>query len=743
MDISIWPELACRIAKTFSPLLQKVETKNMTHLAGLLDGRSDVSVQASLEKIGFIPAGKRSISTVSDRIASCVQPSRRVAPTIIPEGLGPVTHLASALAMQHPFLRTTSLSQVSESALKMQDDVPQELINRRSEVAALLQLLATLTSQEWISWLPFVDSRIRPIVGRRNIPFCRELSYCTSHLDLWLWPSYVLGLPMLGWAERSVVLPSKLTRPLDEHPGFSTNSAAMNAKVAATMGPSADSELDLASWAKSCKEFEAKTLLGPFVVSELPSNVRLLPRRPIWECHGGKKERSCRNIDDALFGEQNDTVGLLSVHRPCTVDRLAAQGRRISEHFPRNRLAGWTSDFGGAYKQVPSDPDQAHFFGVAMWNPILQCMVVGLAVSQIFGSRSAPLNFSRYPDWCCFIMAKLFGAVLEQCIDDLICIERFETAASARSSWLSLAGFCGWNIPLEKSPEASQLFRALGVFVDLKPLPVSPALIRACKDRLTSIILTLIQIMECGSISPALASSIAGKLLFTSSSFAGRYGKAMLKAFHRRAGEIGRTNLNPQLSASSEWWISALRVAPARSIPWKLDQLDVAISYSDGEGSDAGVGVAIWSRRLRVPEAGRLDIPPGIRNLWAGQRQTRSGGLYDIQEIEGIGPLLVLSTWPEVLRNSLWLHFIDNNGALSCLVKGSSSCLGTDTLVGLTWQKISSLGVLPWFDRVDTKSNPVDGLSRKVLEGPWRLVQLKFPAASLKAALRNAKHHYA
>ena len=320
---------------------------------------------------------------------------------------------------------------------------------------------------------------------------------------------------------------------------------------------------------------------------------------------------------------------------------------------------------------------------------------------------------------------------MEQCIDDLICIERFETAASARMAWLSLAENCGWNIPLEKSPEASQLFRALGVFVNLKPLPDSAAEIRACKDRLMSIALTLIQVMETGRITPGLAASIAGKLLFTSSSFAGRYGKAMLRAFHRRAGEIGRSNLNPQLSASSKWWIDGLKLAPARAIPWKLDQLDVAISYSDGEGSDAGVGVAIWSRRLQLPEAGRLDIPSCIRTLWAGQRRIHSGELYDIQEIEGIGPLLVLSTWPEVLRHSLWMHFIDNNGALSCLVKGSSSCLGTDTCV------------LPWFDRVDTKSNPVDGLSRKVLAGPWRVVPLKFPAASLKSALRDAKRYYA
>ena len=735
----MWPELAQRIARIYEPLLSLHVSRNVSHLAGILDGRTNAPILSTLEKIGFVPCGKRAVRTVADKISTCVQPTRRVAPTIIPEGLGPVAHLKVALSIQHPFLRTTALEPVAEKALEDQHDDPRDLIAFRNEVSKLVSELAAAVEPEWQGWLPFVDERIRPIVGRRNVAFCRELSYCTSHADLLLWPSYVLGLRMIGWAERSAVLPSKTTLPLCEVDDFPTQAEIMNSKILTTIGPSDDSELDDASWAKSCAEFAAETLLGPFKLDELPHNIRLLPRRPIWECHGGKKVRSCRNIDDALFGEQNHSVGLLSVHRPCTVDRLVAKGRRVAKRFPSDELAGWTSDFGGAYKQVPSDPEQSHLFGVAMWNPILQCIVVGMAVSQIFGSRSAPLNFSRYPDWCCFVMAKLYLTALEQCIDDLICMERKSTALSGRSAWLTLAKCCGWHIPLEKSPLPSQNFRALGVFVNLEPLPTAAAEICACQDRLISIGLTLAEVQKANRLVPSLASSIVGKLGFTTCAFAGKYGKSMLRAFYRRASEQNRSNMNPQISSSCQWWSHGLKSAPARPIPWNLAQRDLTISYSDGEGSDAGVGVAIWSNRLDFPQAGRMDIPAAVRNLWASQRKDESGELYDIQEIEGIGPLLVLTTWPDILRGSLWLHFIDNNGALSCLIKGSSSCLGTDTLVGMTWKKIGDLSVLPWFDRVDTKSNPVDGLSRKDVRGPWDLVPLHFPVASLKHELRKAK----
>ena len=49
------------------------------------------------------------------------------------------------------------------------------------------------------------------------------------------------------------------------------------------------------------------------------------------------------------------------------------------------------------------------------------------------------------------------------------------------------------------------------------------------------------------------------------------------------------------------------------------------------------------------------------------------------------------------------------------------------------------INACPWFDRVDTKSNPVDGLSRGDLSGNWDLVPLDFPGAELSAAYRRAR----
>ena len=94
-----------------------------------------------------------------------------------------------------------------------------------------------------------------------------------------------------------------------------------------------------------------------------------------------------------------------------------------------------------------------------------------------------------------------------------------------------------------------------------------------------------------------------------------------------------------------------------------------------------------------------------------------------------MGPLAVLETFPRVVRNCLWVHYIDNVAAQYCLIKGSSSISSGDVVVGETWKRIQSLGIHAYFDRVESKANPVDGLSRGVKHGPWKQVnRARLPA---------------
>ena len=77
--------------------------------------------------------------------------------------------------------------------------------------------------------------------------------------------------------------------------------------------------------------------------------------------------------------------------------------------------------------------------------------------------------------------------------------------------------------------------------------------------------------------------------------------------------------------------------------------------------------------------------------------------------------------------------FVDIAAALSILVNGSSSVIQGDILTDASWSQIQRLLVFPLFDRVDSKSNPVDRLFQGQLDGPWKVESLAFPGSLLRA----------
>ena len=163
-----------------------------------------------------------------------------------------------------------------------------------------------------------------------------------------------------------------------------------------------------------------------------------------------------------------------------------------------------------------------------------------------------------------------------------------------------------------------------------------------------------------------------------------------------------------------------------REVPVFINKRKTVVTYSDGEGADAGLGIALWSSECtNGPLAAYCRIPDSIRKLWG-----RQGGAEhrDIFQIEAIGPLAILCTFPNYVKDALWLHFIDNVAAEYALVKGSSSIRSGDVVVGETWRRIQKLNAAPYFDRVASESNPVDGLSRGRREGPWqRIIKARLP----------------
>ena len=83
-----------------------------------------------------------------------------------------------------------------------------------------------------------------------------------------------------------------------------------------------------------------------------------------------------------------------------------------------------------------------------------------------------------------------------------------------------------------------------------------------------------------------------------------------------------------------------------------------------------------------------------------------------INKIEAIVPAICCSIWGAYLKGCLWLHFIDNDGALACLIAGHSKSTILSEIIDYTWEQVPALQCWPWFERVPSQCNIVDGLSR-------------------------------
>ena len=474
-----------------------------------------------------------------------------------------------------------------------------------------------------------------------------------------------------------------------------------------------DNVLYLRSWDKTTKEFLSGSLAGPFASrDDIPfSSYVIWPRFPIWERHGGA-DWKVRNIDDGLASHINETVESTDTYIPDAVPELSSLIRAFADAFPGEPLALWIADFLSAYRQSPACPYEANLRVIATWDPVSSKVVFGYHRAQPFGAAAAPQNYARDPDMMARLAATLFSALVLHCVDDAFSVEREATAASARFAWLLLAELIGWQVAMDKCPHAARQQVIVGVLFDLSS---EKMLLRCIPSRVASLRDTIDEALIAGRFHPGEAARFRGKLVFAASQMWGRAPLALLRPLNlwitrhegatpviRARGRASPDRLGPALRACLQWWADRLRRHRPRELLCYAE-LDTVFTFSDGEGS-GHVAVAVW------PSAGdpRItydDVPDWITYVWKDR-------LTQITNIEAVCPLLALGTWPELFSNKLWIHWTDNQGALSALIGGSAGVCDLNHISFTTWDTAEKLNAIPWFEYVRSKSNPLDGPSR-------------------------------
>ena len=144
--------------------------------------------------------------------------------------------------------------------------------------------------------------------------------------------------------------------------------------------------------------------------------------------------------------------------------------------------------------------------------------------------------------------------------------------------------------------------------------------------------------------------------------------------------------------------------------------------YSDAEytpgrqprlGWVAFKGEAADDQELAAPPilAHTLLLDKGITDQWQ-ERKTQ------IFAAEAIAPSIALVEDSDHFMNKDIVWFVDNEGACSTLIRGACSPEDVSGIAELTQLLAMRLGARIWFEWIDSKANPSDGLSRDGLGCP-------------------------
>ena len=129
---------------------------------------------------GHVPAGGRSNEKAADTMAAGLQPTRKKLPQLIPDGLSPEMHLQAGLRVQNPLSYELATTESVKYALRNAPDDLDEIIQRRTNVARIIRLLAEACAEEHAKLLRLCEPSVAIVLqafGTKNVALMREIAF--------------------------------------------------------------------------------------------------------------------------------------------------------------------------------------------------------------------------------------------------------------------------------------------------------------------------------------------------------------------------------------------------------------------------------------------------------------------------------------------------------------------------------------------------------------------------------------
>ena len=205
--------------------------------------------------------------------------------------------------------------------------------------------------------------------------------------------------------------------------------------------------------------------------------------------------------------------------------------------------------------------------------------------------------------------------------------------------------------------------------------------------------------------SPDQAAKYAGRLAFTCTIAAGRQGRAFVKPFYAQANApLHGFGMSPALLKAALWWTKFLELKPSVRLAVGHTTRETIWAWTDASGEDACLGVVVYAKGNCYYTY--LDAPPAVLDQLLHRQDSQ------INFLEMLAVLLFVTTFQNIICNTAAFVFIDNNGVLGSLLRGSSKAPEVNILTGKIWLHPAEWSWAPVWARVESAANIADGPSR-------------------------------
>ena len=648
------------------------------------------------------------------------QPSYGKRTQLIPDGLNNAKeHMREALKLKHPFGGSSSLKEDHLKALEWQQQSVLENNTRRLRMLAEIRVLSkghdmTKRQKEMDASACMNSSKL--LVNPKTA-LMEKLGGIFGIEDDAV-PSLCLqGMPIVGEALESKFFdPFEVPATVSLRELLSTAESRRKATLRRIVQMAESSGEDTASaiYQKTQKEVQQGTMTGPLEAQQVTS---LFGRHwnlvPSFGLHQGEDESGrpkYRRIDDHsaswnnLAATRKQKIPMAMIDYVVNMTRELYKARRKPLHVS-------TEDMKGAYRQVPLCDSQTAISVTGVYNPVERKVELYLMHGQPFGAGHAVPNFYRVAEWLSRLLIRAFGLLIDHFFDDYFLISVSQESATSSFCVRETFALLGFLLDSEKTQIPSEVAHVLGVVINTSALQRERHLqIEPKPTRRKNLIFMIDRILSMGELQPSVAASLIGKFGFLCSTMYGKVGRCCTNSIRARQYSLsGDTSLNRDIVIS----LKLMKLFTESASP-RMQSVDdcqqPVILYTDASDVPEriprfAVGAVVFDPDSEVFQHTYWAVPQEVVNHWI-TKETYMG------QLEILAGPLAIATWHSLLHRRQVLHFVDNDSAASCLVKGYSAKTDSSSLVEVYWLSVSECQSEPYIDRVESKSNLADGPSR-------------------------------